>query len=162
MPNIEYQWKPAARKRPQDAQTVGEAIEKITKKGGKDVPVELVAISTPKDSPTHHHFEWDNAKAGHAHRLQQARDLICALEIVIEDGDDPVRAFPSISLGDGGREFVPMRKVLSDEEMCAQLVAEAKADAVAWSKRYEHLKSVAELHGVFKAIQKATRSPVLA
>jgi hypothetical protein len=44
----------------------------------------VVAEATNEASPLHHLFEWDDAKAAHAHRLDQARILLRGIHVRIE------------------------------------------------------------------------------
>jgi hypothetical protein len=153
-----YQCKKSQRLSKAEVMAVGTLLEDITSRPGADAKAELVARSKPKNSETHHLFEWDDTKAGHAYRLSQAADLIQAIEIVFEDGETPVRAFPSISVGDGERDYMPMQRVLSNAELTQQLIYEAKQDAEAWARRYEHLRHCAELHGVFRAVDQVVKT----
>jgi hypothetical protein len=119
----------------------------------------LVERSRPKSSPTHHLFEWDNDKAADAHRLEQARDIIRSVTVVFEDAPEHVvRAYPVVNTG-GVRGPRPMARLLSEPEVMAELVAQARTDAVAWAKRWARLRDVAELRSVFAEIAKIEASP---
>lgn len=48
---------------------------------------DVVESARPKDSPLHGEFEWNDKKAGHAYRLNQARTLIRAV-VLVEKRDD--------------------------------------------------------------------------
>lgn len=53
------------------------ALQKLsTKRGGKVTPDELVKEARNPKSVFHREFTWDNTKAGHLWRLQEARELI--------------------------------------------------------------------------------------
>src|SRR5579864_48528 len=94
----------------------------------------LVELSTPEDSPTHHLFIWDDAKAAHLQRVAHARTLIAAFEIQIDQASEPVRAFPSVVVG-GHRQYVPMSRALSSEEFSAFLVKDAISHLRTWQRR---------------------------
>lgn len=64
-------------------------------------PEILVTESMPKDAPLHNIFEWNDQKAAHAHRLQQARTLINNIQITV--------------IGDGKPRFVSVYDVVSKD-----------------------------------------------
>ena len=142
-----------------DAEIVGATLDAIEEAGrGDDMPEELLRRSRPRNSQTHHLFEWSDSVAAEAYRMEQARGLIRSLEIVFEETGDRVRAFPSVQLGSGERNYVSMRKILSRDDLTRQLVEEAKRDADGWTRRHEALRRVAELRGVFSAIDRVSKT----
>jgi hypothetical protein len=148
----------SSRIKQQDAELVGALLDEIEEQGrGDDMPQELLRRSRPNRSPTHHLFEWDDEIAAEGYRLEQARSIIRSIEIVFEEGGDRVRAFPSVQLGGGERNYVSMRKVLSEPELMHQLVEDARKDAESWARRHDALRRVAELSGIFRAIDRTTR-----
>ena len=48
---------------------------------GELTPDEVLAAAEPEDSPIHDEFEWDDSRAGHSHRLAQARSLITRVRV---------------------------------------------------------------------------------
>ncbi len=86
--------------------TVLAELNRIYTAAGSLTPAAVVADATPEGSPLHHHFEWDDATAAHAHRLTQAAALIRSIKVE--------RTVP------GEREPVMVRRYLSvpgtDEE----------------------------------------------
>lgn len=58
-----------------------EAIE--AKKDGRLTPDAVLEDAAERDSPLHDFFEWDDSKAGHAYRLDQARTLIKSVMVVV-------------------------------------------------------------------------------
>lgn len=55
----------------------------ICERDGKLLPEAVVQAAEPEDSPLHHRFEWDDAIAGHEHRLSQARHLIRKVKVQV-------------------------------------------------------------------------------
>lgn len=53
-----------------------DTIESVIERDGICHPSQLVEASRSEDSPTHTLFEWDDAKAAEAHRVEQARRVI--------------------------------------------------------------------------------------
>jgi hypothetical protein len=77
--------------------TVGAELDRIRKQHNGVLQAEHVVAyaRTHKKSALHGRFEWDNAKAAEAHRLQTARQLIGVHIRVIENGgrEIPMRTF---------------------------------------------------------------------
>jgi hypothetical protein len=60
---------------------VRERLEALAKKS-QLTPENVVTEAMDPKSPLHGHFTWDNEKAGHAHRLEEARALIRKVKYV--------------------------------------------------------------------------------
>lgn len=98
----------------------------------------------------HSWFEWDDTEAARAHRLYQARTLLRVFVIVEVNEATPIRAF--VSLGKdryGGGGYRAMADVLSDDELRAQLLADAVKELRSAEKKYRQLQ---ELSGVWSAL----------
>lgn len=83
-------------------------IEKVEATYGSLTPENLIKASEGKRSILHKLFEWDDNKAAHQYRLQQARNLINNIEIiVVSDGKQrTMPAFEIISLpANSGRAY---------------------------------------------------------
>lgn len=135
------------------AQIIGATIAHIAH-GRSVTPEAVVKAAEKSSSPMHDLFEWDDAKAANAHRRETARKLIQAV-VEIPEGEDetqviPRRAFVSIETEDGEHMFVPMVRVLSDEDMRSQMLADALRDLKALQRKYSELK---ELASVFDAME---------
>lgn len=109
------------------AQIVGEEIEELVEaNGGALLPDTVLKSAKRKNSRLHPCFEWDDKKAAHKFRLDQATQLMRSVVVEIES-DDPkdhgmvqVRAFPNIE-GDDGSYYTTTARVLSSPEMTDQL-----------------------------------------
>lgn len=125
--------------------------------GGMLRPADVVAAAEPDDSPLHDHFEWDDSKAGAAYRLWQARTLIrvSVTYTPVSPGKQVAhRVFVSLTPDrdiDGGGYRV-VTDVLSDADLRAQMLADAKREMLAWRRKYQTLHELAE---VFAAIDRA-------
>lgn len=60
--------------------------------GGRLTPAAVVEDAKDPASPLHDCFQWDDEKAAHAHRLDQARSLITSIRIVQKTDRTAVRA----------------------------------------------------------------------
>ncbi len=134
------------------------AVQAIAKaNGGLLQPDAVVEAARPVKSPLHRHFIWDDTKAAHQHRLEQARRLI---RIIVE--------FSPVNLGKSTRVFVSLtpdrsfrgggyrtlESVLSNEEMRKHLLRDALEDMERFEEKYRHLN---ELAGVFTAYYAARK-----
>lgn len=85
-----YQFKRGSRVTGVDAQKVGEALAKMRHRYGMLETETVLRAAKNTRSCMHDAFEWNNKKAGHEFRLWQARSMIHALTVTIEDTDEPV------------------------------------------------------------------------
>jgi hypothetical protein len=80
-----YQFRDGSRVTGVDAQTAGEELDRIQVRDGKiEAPV-VVEEARPSDAPLHPAFEWNNKMAAEQYRLQQARHLIRAVHVIVEE-----------------------------------------------------------------------------
>jgi len=62
---------------------VRRAIQAVEDAEGRITPDAVVRQATDPESPLHRYFEWDDQKAGHSYRIDQARRLIRLIEVVV-------------------------------------------------------------------------------
>jgi hypothetical protein len=102
----------------------------------------------------YNYFEWDDKRAGHAHRLLQARQLILHVQIVQPGKKKPMRAYVSLKSDRYTRKgggYRTIASVMSNEEQREELLSQAFEDLKHWQKKYKLLK---ELEPIFAAAQK--------
>jgi len=144
-----YKWKAGAHHSPQiEAQIAGEELERIrVRNNGRLDNGDVVEAARDKRSPLHPAFEWDDKTAAHAYRLDQAGNLIRAVDVVIEKPSGeakPIRAFVSVRR-DEDRSYTSVQHALSDADLRQQVVAQAWAELEAWRKRHAELVEFAKL-----------------
>ena len=108
-----------------------------------------------QDSTLNSRFQWDDSKAGHQYRLQQARQLIRLHVTVVSDDSPEVKVWVSLS-GDRVQEdggYRRVESVMSNDLQRAALVREALKDANVWRTKWKDLE---ELRAIFAAIQEAS------
>jgi len=67
----------------QKLEAIRQRFLKIEKKhGGRLTPDDVLTDAADPDSPAHAYFTWDDTKAGHAYRLDEARTLITSVRVV--------------------------------------------------------------------------------
>lgn len=87
MKRCRYKWTKAYRV---DPQVAGEIFQKCTNDS------EVVALAKEPGHPLHDTFDWDDTTAANSHRLHQAREMRCSLQveiIVVDKKPVHVRAF---------------------------------------------------------------------
>jgi hypothetical protein len=126
-----------------DAQAIGAALQKIADKydgrlNPEIVPDEAVA----KSHPLHRHFEWDDALAGRAYRVQQARQLIRLIRVEPEDPDvEPPRAFLSIH-SEGRTSYRALDSVRRSSDYQMILLRSARRDLESFRERYSGFREL--------------------
>lgn len=140
-----------------DPQKLGDALEAIAKgHGGTLTPAVVVEAARDKKSPLHAHFEWDDAKAAVAFRLDQAREIVRLIRVADEEEDKPRQAFLSINDG-GGTAYHRIGDVLNSSALQLRVLAAAERDLSAWERRYSALADICELVTVAREKAKAKR-----
>lgn len=133
-------------------QAAGEELERIRREKGTLVPADVVEEAAAAGSPLHPAFEWDDSAAAHEYRLAQARRLITSVRVV----DSPVRApvaYVSVRTAAKGREYLPVAEALSDEQVRARVLDEARAFIESLERRYSAFVQASDvLAGLRKAV----------
>lgn len=136
-----------------EAQKELEAIR--VKNGGFLRPQDVVKNARRAASALHNYFEWSNTVAAEKYRLIQAQKVIRISVVVSEDTNEKVRAFVSLSSDrDQGRGYRAVVDVLDDSDLLQIYLEDAKTDLLRFSQKYDSLKELAELRGVFEEIKK--------
>lgn len=87
----------------------------------------IVEAARPHNSVLHREFEWNQAKAADAFRLEQARALIKIVVMVDKNGSkEPVSVsvYVSEKQPNGERSYVPQVEILSDKSRRIRLLVE--------------------------------------
>jgi hypothetical protein len=61
-----------------------QAIISLESKQGKLTPQQVLEAARDEESPLHRFFEWDDSTAAEAYRVEQARDLIKKVKVIIQ------------------------------------------------------------------------------
>ena len=100
------------------------------------------------DSELHPQFEWDDSKAAHEHRLNQARRLI-AIHVVFEPtGKRAVVSLIPDRVHGGG--YRPLPPILSNREMRSMLVRQILDEATRVLDRYPQLNELSPLRNAIE------------
>jgi hypothetical protein len=117
----------------------------LRSKNGVLTPRLIVEDARPETSPIHNHFEWDNAVAAEAYRLEQARDLVRSVRVSYtapSGREEKTRAFVNLQReGAPSRDYTPVEEVAADPVLQALALREAER---AWRELYERYKHLDE------------------
>ena len=124
-------------------------------------PRDIVEAARNPDHVLHSRFEWDDAIAGEAYRLEQASSLIRRLRLTVikpatgnrEVTVSTTRAYqsrPSMRSREGGYEAIEV--LLADVDKRRELLSQVLVELVAYRKRYAELS---ELETVWIAVDEA-------
>lgn len=159
-----YQYRDGFRARPQiEAEQCHAILEQVRQQhnGNLTAPV-LVESAKPKRHKLNHYFEWRDQVAGSRWREQQARSLIGAIQVQVDD-HEPVRSYQIITklqVVDNKAESEPVRmyadteEALSDPDMRAQILRRCLAEVDSLRRRYSALKELAD---AFDMLEKSIR-----
>lgn len=112
---MKYQWSDGSRISGVTAEVAAQELESIRDRNGKVEPEIVVEEATPADAPLHPAFEWNDSKAAHEYRLDQARH-ICRAIVVIQDEEEaePVRLMVHIPARDDQKGYYQSTEVAVD------------------------------------------------
>lgn len=154
-----YTAAPGARIRDEDAEIIGPVIERLAQERGAATARNLLNEAKDPASPIHRYFEWDDAEAADAHRLERARLLIRSIRIVVSTASVPIetKAF-HVTTSCGQTGYRPAATVFADQDMSTQVVATAMRELSGWRARYQQYRKVAQLAPIFDVIDGALDS----
>jgi hypothetical protein len=98
-----YQWKMRSLAKGIDPELAIAEIERIESLYGSLTPENVLDASRDESALLHTLFQWDDSKAAHQFRLQQARSILNNIEVnVISDGESrTIPVFEVVNLGEG-------------------------------------------------------------
>lgn len=131
----------------EEAQVVGNYLDSHFPDGKID-PNAVVTLASEKDSVLHQYFEWNDYKAAHAYRLEQARKIIRALVVDVNGVELP--AYHNVYVKqDDSRSYLDLDQCRNVPTLWSQVLESALNEAKSWAKRY---KSYSELEPIRQAI----------
>jgi len=132
---------------PVKAQIVGEEIERLAEENeGTLLPETILLAAKRKKSVLHPCFEWDDAKAAHKYRTEQASYLLrVVVTVVTPPGQSravEVRAFPCIET-DGRNYYTTCTRVYESQELTENVDAQIYRELINLRNKYRtHKKFV--------------------
>lgn len=137
-----------------DVNIVIEEFEKIRSRNkGILKPENVLESAKSKSSPLHVCFTWDDSKAALFYRLREARDLISAVKVTIEDVRFPVRQYVSVNIEDEGNSYLPIDIAMKDENYRRQILNDAIREMRTFECKFGNLKELADIFQAFKKVR---------
>lgn len=136
----------------EDALIIHSFLEKHFPGGMLDAKSVLL-VATPKESPIHKYFCWDDSRAAQLYRLVQARNLINCLIVEIDGGEAREYTVPVVVAG-GSRKYVEVSVARKDSSIWEQVLLSAMREAKAWQARYTHLKELKKISVAISVTEK--------
>jgi len=114
-----------------DAWIIGQRVEYLMEKKYKDgiTPHEIVKDAEKISSPLHKFFEWEDDIASKKWRVQQARDLLHHIVVVVTiDGiEKESKGFFSVKTKQDEKAYVTLKKAVKKKTYRRQIIGEARA-----------------------------------
>lgn len=130
---------------------VGRYFEKLNDEYGEVNPEIIVEKAKDENNILHNCFEWDDTKAAHKYRIEQAKEIIRCLVIQTDKGEK-TRAVVSVSINcNEKRSYQPLRLVLNNDYAKSMLLEQAKRDAEIFIAKY---RALSELSCVINEMEK--------
>ena len=139
----------------EDAQSVGLLLEKHFP-DNKVKPDKLVEIAKDRRSPLHKFFDWDDRSAASKYRLNQARQLISALYVEVDDGSQ-LRAYENLYIEElSSNAYVSTDEIKASPDLSQQVVELALRELSYWKLKYQNYSDYFGV--VLSAIDEVERS----
>lgn len=129
-------------------------LKRLRKEHGALTPEIIVNAARPATSRLHKFFEWDDTAAAEKYRLNQARDLVRRVRVVVQhDGQPtPMRVLVSVE-HQGRRSYEEVTEVLARPLEREAFIDQLRRDLEAIVRRYSVYKDLAnEIEVVRSAI----------
>jgi len=117
-------------------------LQAVYDEHGRLTPAAVVDTARPEDHPLHARFEWDNAVAGEAYRLEQARRLIRSVRVIYREADEKeaartVRAYHSVR-DEQGTAYKPTDEIVESEFLTKIILQDMQREWLQLQRRYGH------------------------
>lgn len=140
--------------------SVRDELQRLYDRDGRLDEVQVVAEASDPTSPLHHLFVWDNDEAARRYRLVQARGLIISCRVSVQVAPDHVvrtRAFVHVAGAEDepGSKYAPVLDAMNIDEQRDLVIAQAKRELAAFTKKYRDLLDLSALFAEFNIPAKA-------
>lgn len=142
-----YSWVTGFRNHGVDATDAAQELERIRTAQGKLTAEIVVRESSAESSPLHNVFVWDDARAAHLYRSQQANALIRCLVVADENVDEPQHRVYVLTRCNGeDGTYEPMSVVVTDSALLADAVDHLKRELISAQRSLSEIKRLADRH----------------
>lgn len=118
--------------------------------GGRLTPDMVVADARDEDSPLHSLFEWDTEKAAEAYWLDQARQIIRSVNVMIRTETTVVRAPYFVRDPDAGSDeqgYVTVTSVRTDADRAREVLVQEFSRVASMLQRAQQVAKALEMEG---------------
>lgn len=138
-----------------DRELVAQKLAEIAETYGKLTPDLVVREAKDPDSILHGLFEWDDAEAGHQHRLFQARQIITSVRVVITTENKKISTVyyvrdPEADANEQG--YVSIDKLKTDKDLARESIVMEFSRATAYLQRAKNHAQALELEDEIEAL----------
>lgn len=130
-----------------DVEVAAKVCDELEAKGTFSAEA-LVDASRDKDAPLHDMFEWNDTVAAEKYRIEQAKKIIRSIVVVMEDKPMTYRAYSST----GQKVYVSTAKALSETRTREIILSTAKAELMAFKRKYQTLTELSEVFEVIDRV----------
>lgn len=120
---------------------------------GRITPDAVIEDARSKKSPLHDQFEWDDSKAAHQYRLEQAREIIRSVKMEIVTSErivSTVRYIRDPSATGKEQGYVEVSKIRDERSIASDALRSECGRLSAMVERVEGLASALGLHKEFE------------
>jgi hypothetical protein len=146
------------------ANPVHAAVLALEDRDGRLVPETVVRVAADPGSPLHSQFEWDDGKAGHAYRIEQARRLIRAVRLIVITETRTISTVHYVrdpSRAEREQGYISVPRLQSDHDAALAMLRLEFARAAACLRRAEDLADALglrqEVVAVARRVERARR-----
>ena len=121
-----------------DKDLVAAKLAEIAEAYGRLTPDLVVQEAKDPDSILHNLFEWDDAEAGHQHRLFQARQIITSVRVVITTENKKISTVYYVrdpEAGSNEQGYVSIDKLKTDKDLARESIVLEFSRATAYLQR---------------------------
>lgn len=124
---------------------IGRFIENISEKSTENI---LQEIKSHPNHIIHSYIEWDDTIASQKYRIQQVRNIVNHIEIVVKQkySEEPVRVYLSVKpTEDSAPRYMNIKAIFSDQYLRDQVIQRALAELKHWKERYHVYKELTDI-----------------
>lgn len=149
-----YSFRSGARIRGVTAEAAARELERIRSRSAL-TPEAVVTSASDPANPLHPAFDWNDQTAAHEHRLQQARQLIRAVHVQIEESRVPEPVFVHVTIDEPRYERVEI--VVQTQSLLDNALSELRSKLLAAQRSVNQLVRAAQAANDPEALGRASR-----
>lgn len=130
------------------ADIVGGVCEQIESENGSVTKEQFLEASRPENAPTHSLFEWDDAKAAEAYRLDTSKRIINCLRVTYinsEQEECKVKAFVNVSDFSEKAKYESVEVILKESDKRSVYLNRIRQELDNYIKRNSHIEELADI-----------------